>query len=108
MDEPFSQLDAITRHRMQDDAARLLAGKTVLHVTHDPWEAVRLAHRILVLAGRPASLRPALPLAGPPPRDAALPALTALHATLLAELGAAQPRPSPAPAVLDPRRGAAA
>ena len=42
MDEPFSALDAITRHRLQDLAAELLAGRTVLLVTHNPLEALRL------------------------------------------------------------------
>ncbi len=51
MDEPFSALDAITRVRLQSLAARLLAGRTVLLVTHDPLEAIRLGHRIHVLAG---------------------------------------------------------
>ena len=45
MDEPFSALDAITRHRLQDLAAELLAGRTVLLVTHNPLEALRLGHR---------------------------------------------------------------
>ena len=62
MDEPFSALDAITRHRLQDLAAELLAGRTVLLVTHSPLEALRLGHRLYVLSGRPAVPRgPLLP-----------------------------------------------
>ncbi len=49
LDEPFSALDASTRADMQDLAARKLKGKTVLIVTHDPAEAVRLGHQIAVL-----------------------------------------------------------
>ncbi|MDS9466850.1 ATP-binding cassette domain-containing protein [Paracoccus sp. MBLB3053] len=49
LDEPFSALDARTRAQMQDLAARLLAGRTVLLVTHDPAEAARLGDRILLL-----------------------------------------------------------
>lgn len=49
LDEPFSALDAGTRADMQDLAARVLAGRTVLLVTHDPAEAVRLGHRIYVM-----------------------------------------------------------
>ena len=56
MDEPFSALDAITRHQLQALAAELLRGATVLHVTHDPWEALRLADRLYVMAGAPARL----------------------------------------------------
>jgi putative hydroxymethylpyrimidine transport system ATP-binding protein len=50
LDEPFSALDAGTRAGMQETAAELLAGRTVLLVTHDPAEAARLGHRILVMA----------------------------------------------------------
>lgn len=60
MDEPFSAVDAITRGRLQELAARLLRGRTVLLVTHDPLEALRLGHRIHVMAGRPAQLGSAL------------------------------------------------
>ncbi|WP_202526154.1 ABC transporter ATP-binding protein [Sneathiella litorea] len=56
MDEPFSALDAITKFRLQDLAARLLSDKTVLLITHDPMEALRLGDVIYVLAGHPARL----------------------------------------------------
>ena len=56
MDEPFSGLDAITKVRLQNLAARMLKGRTVLLVTHDPLEALRLGDRIHVMAGRPARL----------------------------------------------------
>ncbi|MEL6586092.1 MAG: ABC transporter ATP-binding protein [Pseudomonadota bacterium] len=49
LDEPFSALDAGTRADMQELAAELLAGRTVLLVTHDPAEAARLADQITVL-----------------------------------------------------------
>lgn len=49
LDEPFSALDARTRAQMQDLSADLLAGRTVLLVTHDPAEAARLGDRILLL-----------------------------------------------------------
>lgn len=49
LDEPFSSLDARTRAGMQALAAELLAERTVLLVTHDPAEAARLGHRIVVL-----------------------------------------------------------
>jgi putative hydroxymethylpyrimidine transport system ATP-binding protein len=86
MDEPFSALDAITRHRLQDLAAELLAGRTVLLVTHSPLEALRLGHRIYVLSGRPAVPRGPLVPRGAPPRDAGDPTLLALQAELLGEL----------------------
>jgi len=52
MDEPFSRLDAITRDELQLLATRLLQGKTVMLVTHDPLEALRLGHTIHVLQRR--------------------------------------------------------
>jgi putative hydroxymethylpyrimidine transport system ATP-binding protein len=90
MDEPFSSLDAITRTRLQDLAARLLRGRTVLLVTHDPLEALRLGHRIHVMAGRPAIIEPALRPAGEPPRALDDQALLAQQAELLARLASAQ------------------
>jgi putative hydroxymethylpyrimidine transport system ATP-binding protein len=86
MDEPFSALDAITRHRLQDLAAELLVGRTVLLVTHSPLEALRLGHKIWILGGRPARLQgPILP-PGEPARDAREPRLLAQEAELLSEL----------------------
>lgn len=86
MDEPFSALDAITRLRLQDLAGTMLAGRTVLLVTHDPLEALRLSHRVHVMSGRPAAIGPALEPPGPPPRDPA--AVMALHAEVLRRLAA--------------------
>ncbi len=68
MDEPFSALDAITRTRIQDLATELLAGRTVLFITHDPMEACRISHSLLVLSGAPARLSAPIHIPGPPPR----------------------------------------
>ncbi len=57
MDEPFSALDAVTRHKLQTLSAELLKDKTVVLITHDPQEAVRLAHQLYVLQGTPAQAR---------------------------------------------------
>ncbi|MGE5147975.1 MAG: ABC transporter ATP-binding protein [Candidatus Eiseniibacteriota bacterium] len=86
MDEPFSALDAITRLRIQDLAAALLRGRTVLLVTHDPLEALRVGDRIHVMAGRPARLGPPLKPDGAPPRDPGDPSLLRQHAELLHRL----------------------
>ena len=51
MDEPFSALDPIVRTEMQHqllDLQRNL-GKTIVFVTHDPKEAVKLADKIVIL-----------------------------------------------------------
>jgi len=50
LDEPFSALDARTRADMQELATRVLNGRTVLLVTHDPGEAARLGHVVVVLS----------------------------------------------------------
>ena len=89
MDEPFSALDAITRFELQGLAARALAGRTVLLVTHDPLEALRLGHAIHVMAGRPARLDRALKPAGAPPRDPADPEILSHQAELLTRLARA-------------------
>lgn len=51
MDEPFGALDAITRVRLQAEFLRIQdqVRKTIVFVTHDVDEAVRLADRILVM-----------------------------------------------------------
>jgi len=86
MDEPFSALDALTRLKLQDLAARLVRGSTVLMVTHDPLEALRLGHRIHVMTGRPACIGEPLVPPGSPPRKAADPEVFALQAELLERL----------------------
>ncbi len=86
MDEPFAHLDAVTRLELQDLAARLLAGRTAVLVTHDPLEALRVGHQIRVLSGTPFIAGPAIEPAGVVPRDPADPALLGLHARLVAEL----------------------
>lgn len=58
LDEPFGALDTVTRHRLQDWLADVVEqlGSTMIFVTHDVEEAVALAHRILALCERPATL----------------------------------------------------
>lgn len=65
LDEPFASLDARTKAQMQDLALELLAGRTVLQVTHDPAEAARLGHRIYVMR-RTGLHREAVPGSAPP------------------------------------------
>ena len=69
MDEPFSSLDAITKVKIQTLAANLLQGRTVLLVTHDPLEALRLGHTIFVMRGNPAMLGAPIQPSSPPPRN---------------------------------------
>jgi len=67
LDEPFSALDARTRAEMQELAFGLLEGRTVLLVTHDPGEAARLGHSILVMTE--SGLTEIAPPAAQPPRE---------------------------------------
>ena len=83
MDEPFSALDALTRMRLQNLAARLTREATVVLVTHDPLEALRLADRIVVLSGTPAGIAAEFDVEGRTPRDAADPELSRHYARLL-------------------------
>ena len=91
MDEPFSAIDAPTRHRLQSLSAELLRGRTVVLVTHDPLEALRLAHRILVLRPGPQGAVPEEHPLPPtlPPRPARDPAVLASQAALLERLAEA-------------------
>ena len=90
MDEPFSSVDAITRLLLQEMAARLLSDRTVLMVTHDPLEALRLGHRVLVMAGRPARIAAEIQPPGEPPRPPTDARLLPLQAELLRALEAAR------------------
>ncbi|HEX7300992.1 MAG TPA: ABC transporter ATP-binding protein [Solirubrobacteraceae bacterium] len=51
MDEPFGAVDPITRDRLQNDFLRLHAEvqKTVIFVTHDIDEAIKMGHRMAIL-----------------------------------------------------------
>lgn len=90
MDEPFSALDAITRLQLQNLAAKLLKGKTVLLVTHDPLEALRLGDIVYVMSGKPAHLGAPMIPPGTCPREITDEQILALQGELLKRLQAAQ------------------
>jgi NitT/TauT family transport system ATP-binding protein len=58
MDEPFAALDAITRDVLQAELLRVweATGTTILFVTHDVREAIRLAERVVLLSSRPGTV----------------------------------------------------
>jgi NitT/TauT family transport system ATP-binding protein len=55
MDEPFAALDAITRDVLHDELQRIWVelGSTIVFVTHNVREAVRLGQRVVLLSSRP-------------------------------------------------------
>jgi ABC-type nitrate/sulfonate/bicarbonate transport system ATPase subunit len=63
LDEPFGALDALTRRDMQEWLAQALQAepRTVLLVTHDVEEALKLADRVLVFSPRPGRIVAELP-----------------------------------------------
>lgn len=71
MDEPFASVDAQTRFDLEDLVLKVRAdfGITTLMVTHDIDEAVYLSDEIVVLFGKPASVREVVPVDIPFPRS---------------------------------------
>ena len=86
MDEPFAALDAITRLNLQDLACALLQNRTVLLITHDPLEALRLGHAVYHLQGQPAWLTDPIIPPGTTPRSLVDNNLMALQGKLLERL----------------------
>jgi NitT/TauT family transport system ATP-binding protein len=59
MDEPFAALDAQTRDLLHDELERIWAqtGRTIIFVTHNVREAVRLGDRVVLLTFRPGRVK---------------------------------------------------
>jgi sulfonate transport system ATP-binding protein len=87
LDEPFGALDALTRVKAQQLVADLWQrhGCSVLLVTHDVEEALRLADRVLVMRDGVIAHESQVEL--PRPRAITDPRFVQLRANLLAELG---------------------
>jgi NitT/TauT family transport system ATP-binding protein len=70
MDEPFGALDAMTRDVLHDELDRITAQRnlTVLFVTHNVREAVRLGDRVVVLSSRPGRVLEEFPVSVGRPR----------------------------------------
>ena len=97
MDEPFGKLDALMRLRMQDLLLELwdMQRSTVLYITHDIEEALRLADRVVVMSRRPGKVLAEFPIAAQRPRTTRSdPELAALYdeiwAILQAEIEASE------------------
>ena len=70
MDEPFGALDAMTRDILHDELEGLWSStnKTVVFVTHNVREAVRLGDRVVLLSSRPGRVAAEFPITIPRPR----------------------------------------
>jgi nitrate/nitrite transport system ATP-binding protein len=89
LDEPFSALDALTRGVLQDELARIWMEqrKTVVMITNDVEEAIRLAERIYPLTPGPgATLGPEIPVPIPHPRSRRLLSLDPFYQRVRREL----------------------
>lgn len=90
LDEPFAAVDVLTRTTIQELAAELLQDRTVLLVTHDPLEALRLGHHIYVMSGSPVTVTSPGILTTATPRRVTDPDLLRLQAELLDHLAHAK------------------
>jgi len=70
MDEPFAALDAQTRDMLHDELERIWkeAAPTIVFVTHNVREAVRLGERVLLMSFRPGRIKSQFQIRLPRPR----------------------------------------
>ena len=90
MDEPFGALDAMTRDVLHDEVERIWreTSVTVLFVTHNVREAVRLGDRVVLLSSRPGRVIAEFPVSIPRPRRIDSPEVATLAATITDQLRA--------------------
>jgi len=89
LDEPFAALDAISRQHMQEQLIDICsrAGTTNLFITHSVDEAIYLGDRLLVMSGRPGSIKAEIGISLPRPRNIASVEFNALRGKALSLLG---------------------
>jgi len=90
MDEPFGALDAMTRDTLHDEVERIWqsTGISVVFVTHNVREAVRLGDEVVLLSSRPGRVIGDFPVPFPRPRRIDSPDVAALAATITDQLRA--------------------
>jgi NitT/TauT family transport system ATP-binding protein len=88
MDEPFAALDAQTRDLLHDELERIWdnTGRTIIFVTHNVREAVRLGDRVVLLTFRPGRVKHEFPVGLPRPRSLEDPAVALAARDVLDQL----------------------
>jgi sulfonate transport system ATP-binding protein len=88
MDEPFAALDAQTRDLLHDELERIWrdTGRTIIFVTHNVREAVRLGDRVVLLTFRPGRVKSEFPVQLPRPRSLEDPEVALAARAVLDEL----------------------
>lgn len=88
MDEPFAALDAQTRDLLHDELERIWSetGRTIIFVTHNVREAVRLGDRVILLTFRPGRVKSEFPIELPRPRSLEDPEVALTARAVLDEL----------------------
>jgi NitT/TauT family transport system ATP-binding protein len=88
MDEPFAALDAQTRDLLHDELERIWSetSRTIIFVTHNVREAVRLGDRVVLLTFRPGRLKSEFPVDLPRPRSLEDPAVALAAREVLDQL----------------------
>jgi NitT/TauT family transport system ATP-binding protein len=88
MDEPFAALDAITRDVLHEELVRLRESQqlTVLFVTHNVREAVRLGDRVVLMSSRPGRVAKEYPVEIAHPRRIESPEVAKLSVDITDDL----------------------
>jgi NitT/TauT family transport system ATP-binding protein len=88
MDEPFAALDAQTRDLLHDELERIWAdtGCTIIFVTHNVREAVRLGDRVVLVTFRPGRVKSEFPIGLPRSRSLEDPEIALTARAVLDEL----------------------
>jgi len=88
MDEPFAALDAQTRDLLHDELERIWSetGRTIIFVTHNVREAVRLGDRVALLTFRPGRVKREFSVELPRPRHLEDPHVARVARAILDEL----------------------
>jgi len=88
MDEPFAALDAQTRDLLHDELERIWneTGRTIIFVTHNVREAIRLGDRVVLMTFRPGRVKSEFPVELPRPRHLEDPAVACAAGEILVQL----------------------